>query len=306
MTSSWRPGVLSCLVLALLGFLISLDPFVAAALSVGFLAGPHNWMEVRYLLGRLPGRAGKLKTYFYVSAVGTTLLGVSSILLPWFASSLALRVWNLTLIAWVVGLASLRRTENPRRDWPWLEPCALAIAGIMWLYPQLFTLALVFGHPLLALLILDKELHAFRRAERAVYRQVLWAVPFGMMVLVFSLSQRHLFLPSDLVSFFTLSDQTPIFLAAHTYLELLHYAVWIGALPLLAKLTKRNSLETFPVLKKNESRLNWAKGGLVLGALVAGVLWWGFTQDYEMTRELYFRVAVFHVLIEFPFLVRLT
>lgn len=306
MIACWWPGLLSCLVLALLGFLISLDPFIAAALSVGFLAGPHNWMEVRYLLGRLPGRAGKLKTYFLVSALGTALLGISSILLPWSWGPLALRLWNLGLIAWVVSLATLRRSENPRRSWSWLEPCALAVAGVMWLSPQLFTLCLVFGHPLLALLILDKELLAFRRKERRIYRQALLAVPIGLLVLVLSLSYRQLFLPSDLVSFFTLSDQTPIFLAAHTYLELLHYAVWIGALPLLAKLTKRDSLAKFPVLKKNDLRLNWAKGGLLLGVLIAGLLWWGFVRDYELTRELYFRVAVFHVLIEFPFLVRLT
>jgi hypothetical protein len=305
-SDSLRAGTIACVSLATLGFLISFNPYLAAAISVGFLAGPHNWMEVRYLLSRLPNRAGKLKTYFLTSAIGTGMLGISSVLLPWYWSPLTLRLWNLALIGWVVILASLRRSENPRRAWPWLEPCALTVAGIMWLYPQAFTLLLVFGHPLLALFILDKELTAFRRKEQTIYRQALLAVPVGLLFLLIGLSHQNLFVSTDLVSFFTLADQTPVFLATHTYLELLHYAVWIGALPVLAKVTRRERLATFPLLKKSESRQKWARCVLILGLVITGVLWWGFAQDYELTRELYFRIAVFHVLIEFPFLVRLS
>jgi hypothetical protein len=35
------------------------------------------------------------------------------------------------------------------------------------------------------------------------------------------------------------------------------------------------------------------------------VLWVGFLADYPLTRSVYFTVALLHVLVEFPFLLRL-
>lgn len=175
----------------------------------------------------------------------------------------------------------------------------------MWVYPFGFTFVLVFGHPLLALVILGRELHSFRRPERKFYPQVLAAVPVGLAVLIAGLYAQGWVGSGELRSFFILADSSPLFLSAHTYLELLHYAVWVGALPLLASVTRREKLELFPALKKNSKRLFAAKLFLLLGALVAAALWWGFSVDFETTRDLYFRVAVFHVLVEFPFLLRL-
>lgn len=299
------PALLATLGLSLLGAAIASAPVLAATLSVAFLAGPHNLMEARYLLSRLPGRVGKLRPYFLLSLYGVLLLGLTSVALPFFSGTLGLQIWNTVLIGWVTNLAMLRRKENPRREWPWLEPVALALTGLMWAYPSAFTLILVFGHPLLALVILGRELHAFRRPERFVYPQLLAAVPVGLLVLLYGLHLRGWVGPDEIRSFLTLSSGSPLFLAAHTYLELLHYAVWIGALPLLAAATRREKLEAFPALRKSRQRLHAARLFLAFGFVLAGLLWWGFTADFETTRELYFRIAIFHVLVEFPFLVRL-
>jgi hypothetical protein len=288
-----------------LGALIAVSPILSATLAVGFLAGPHNWSEVRYLLGRLPGRMGKLRPYFLTSIWGTLILGISSLALPFMDTALAGRLWNLGLIAWVTALACLRRNENPRREWPWLEPGALFLAGLMWWSPNAFTLVLIFGHPLLALVILDRELQAFRRPERALFRRLLPAVPVGLLVLLSVLYVSQPSVSWELRSFFVMSGTSPLLLAAHTYLELIHYAVWIGALPLLAGLTRRNALSKLPVLKKSASRLLAAKALLLFGVVVSIVLWCGFYYDFSTTQHLYFRLAIFHVLIEFPFLVRL-
>ncbi len=303
--SRYTPGLIALVGLSLLGFLISLHPVLAATLSVAFLAGPHNLMEARYLLGRLPGRVGKLRTYFVTSLVGVMLLGVSSLMLPFFDYSWSSRLWNASLILWVVVLAALRRAEHPRREWPWLEPVALLAAGLMWAYPLGFTFILVFGHPLLALVILGRELHAFRRPERKFFPQVVAVVPVGLAVLVSGIYAQGWTGSGELRSFFTLSDSSPLFLSCHTYLELVHYAVWVGALPLLARVTRREKLELYPALRKSSKRLFAAKLFLLLGVAVAVALWWGFSTDFETTRDLYFRIAVFHVLVEFPFLLRL-
>ena len=301
----WFPGLAAAIGLSLLGALIGNYPVLVATLSVAFLAGPHNYMEARYLLSRLPGRAGKLRPYFVWSAYGVALLGVFSLLLPFFGSGLSLRCWNAALIAWVAGLAVLRRREHPRRAWPWVEPLGLFVCGLMWAQPQAFTLFLVLGHPLLSLVILGRELHAFRRPERRYYPQLLAAVPVGLMVLLVWLFSGGMTGPSEIRSFFLASPGSPLFLAIHTYLELIHYIVWIGLLPLLAQLTQRGNLKVYPILKKSAGRLRAARLFLVLGAVLACLLWWGFTQDFELTRDLYFRVAIFHVLVEFPFLMRL-
>lgn len=299
------PGLLALFGLSALGSLIAWAPVLCATLSVAFLAGPHNLMEVRYLLGRLPGRVGKLKAYFFTSLGGVILLGLSSLALPFFPGPLPLRLWNAALVFWVTVLAGLRRQEHPRREWPWLEPAALTLVGVMWGWPNLFTMLLVFGHPILALVILGRELHAFRRPERRIYPQLMAAVPVGMLVLLYGLYQRGWAGGEEVRSFFTLSASSPLFLAAHTYLELLHYAVWIGALPLLARLTRRPKLELFPALRKSSRRLLAARLFLLAGVILSAILWWGFSVDFETTRELYFRLAVFHVLVEFPFLIRL-
>lgn len=299
------PGLLALLGLSALGGLISCYPVLIATLSVAFLAGPHNLMEARYLLGRLPSRTGKLRGYFWWSAVGVMAMGLSSLTLPFVGGPSALRYWNAALIFWVAGLAALRRREHPRREWPWLEPLALIVTGAMWAHPNLFTLALVLGHPVLALVILGRELHSFRRPERHYYPQVLAAVPVGMMVLLSGLAARGWAGAQEIRSFFVASPGSPLFLAAHTYLELIHYAVWIGALPLLAQATNRHRLKLFPALKKSAARLRAARLLLLLGAVAAGLLWWGFSHNFELTRDLYFRIAIFHVLVEFPFLMRL-
>ena len=299
------PGLLAVIALSLLGGAIAWAPVLIATLSVAFLAGPHNLFEARYLLGRLPGKVGKLRPYFLTSLFGVVLLGLTSLALPFVSGPLTLRVWNAALILWVLALAALRRAEHPRRDWPWLEPLGLVLLGLMWAWPHLFTMLLVFGHPLLALVILGRELYAFRRPERRFYPQLMAAVPVGLAVLFAGLHARGWVGGDELRSFFTLSAGSPLFLAAHTYLELLHYAVWIGALPWLAGVTRREKLELLPALKKSAGRLRAARFFLVLGVMVAGLLWWGFAVDFETTRDFYFRLAVFHVLVEFPFLLRL-
>ena len=127
----------------------------------------------------------------------------------------------------------------------------------------------------------------------------------GLAVLLVWLFSGGLNGPSEIRSFFLASPGSPLFLAIHTYLELIHYIVWIGLLPLLGQLTQRGSLKVYPILKKSAGRLRAARLLLILGAALACLLWWGFTQDFEMTRDLYFRIAIFHVLVEFPFLMRL-
>src|SRR4051812_16954755 len=50
--------------------LAGLIPLEFSIATVFLFAGPHNWLEARYVLGRLPARVGKLRGFFVLSAVG--------------------------------------------------------------------------------------------------------------------------------------------------------------------------------------------------------------------------------------------
>ncbi len=42
-----------------------------------------------------------------------------------------------------------------------------------------------------------------------------------------------------------------------------------------------------------------------VGAVAVVILWMGFTRDYAQTRDLYFTIAIAHVLAEAPFLLKM-
>jgi hypothetical protein len=91
---------------------------------------------------------------------------------------------------------------------------------------------------------------------------------------------------------------------------MLHYGVWIVALPLIGGLTGARvwriwDAKTVPVARHPRG-FPHVIGGLLIAALAAiVVLWFGFSIDYSTTRDIYFTVAIAHVLAEAPFLLRM-
>jgi hypothetical protein len=62
--------------------LAGVAPVGVAAAAVLLLAGPHNWLEARYALRRLPARAGKLWPFVAASAAGVLGLTAAFALIP--------------------------------------------------------------------------------------------------------------------------------------------------------------------------------------------------------------------------------
>ena len=62
----------------------------------------------------------------------------------------AIAVWNTLLLLWVGALVILRGRQNSRRDWFWTLPVVFLLCALNWLQPQLFSLAIVYIHPLVA------------------------------------------------------------------------------------------------------------------------------------------------------------
>jgi hypothetical protein len=296
---------------------------IAFSIAIVFLfAGPHNWLEARYFMTRMPARWGRLAGFFSLGIAGVVGLTAGMIALPTVAAAcgngletwrVLLAIWNSALVLWAAALAAIRRRQNPRRAWPWLWPVAFGLVSLAWLWPVGWGIGLVYLHPLVALAFLDAEIGRRRPELRSAYRWCLVAVPVVLVLLAWKLGTAP-----DLTGTDVLTAQitrhagggvvpqvsTHFLVAAHTFLEMLHYGVWCVALPLVALGAAPWRLDGVPLARRSAA---WRRGlatVLVMGGLVVAALWAGFLVDYPLARSVYFTIALVHVLAEVPFLVR--
>jgi hypothetical protein len=291
--------------------------------TVFLFAGPHNWFEARYMLSRMPARWGPLRMYFLTGIGGAVSLTILFALLPWLggqrqwsetAWTTAIAVWNSVLVVWIVSLALLRSRQNPRRDWTWLVPAGLVALALNWLWPLAWSLVLVYVHPLMALWFLDRELKRQRAAWHAAYRVCLAIVPLCLLALAWRLYDAPNLPGSDVLSQQITQHagagvfrgvSTHLLVATHTFLEMLHYGVWIVAIPLVSVKALPWQVSSVPLARRSPLWRRTVLGIVAAGAVVMIVLWSAFLADYPLTRNVYFTVAMLHVLAEVPFLLRL-
>ena len=287
-------------------------PLQVSIITVFLFAGPHNWFEFRYFLMRLPVRFGKSRSFFVTAFAGIAFLSVTYVSLPFMYQSVSwssetwlvvLASWNTLLLAWLAVLIRLRARQKQSVDWSWATPALLAIAALNWLGPEFFSLAIVYAHPLVALWFLDRQLRRTRPAWVGAYRRCLCAVPLIIGLMIWQLSQTPA-LNDDNGLFWRITQHSGaqllpqvsshLLVSVHLFLELLHYGVWILALPLLGPTLRYLK----PEPKRRRSLL------VVLGLVGVAILWFGFATDYTNTRDLYFTIAIAHVLAEAPFLLK--
>src|SRR5688572_27489060 len=150
-------------------------PLTASIATVFLFAGPHNWFELRYFLTRLPVRFGRSRNFFITAFAGLGFLTLTYVSLPllYRTASLTeetwltiLAAWNTLLLAWLALLTWQRGRQKSRQkrltDWSWTVPVALTLAALNWVRPDLFSLAIVYLHPLVALWFLDRHLQRTR------------------------------------------------------------------------------------------------------------------------------------------------
>lgn len=313
-------GLLLCVVLSAAAIAGSL-PIQCSIVAVFLFAGPHNWFEARYFLTRLPPRWGKLRTYFSLGIGGVMLLSSSYIVLVFTASRwelwgwrLAYSVWGTCLVAWVVGLVMIRREQNPRREWPMTLPVGLVCISLLWAAPQYFNLLIVYLHPLIGLWILDSELSRHHPEWRTPYRICLCLLPVVVTALGWQLagtvlsgadSQIAASIQKQAGSSVFPAQSASFLVAIHAFLELLHYGVWLVAIPLVAIGEAPWRIRNILLVRRSPVWLRWIGLFLVLSAVGVTLLWAGFVVDYAWMRDVYFTIAILHVLAEVPFLLRL-
>jgi hypothetical protein len=297
-------------------------PLGFSLVTVFLFAGPHNWVEGRYFLTRLPGRWGRLRLFFLLGFGGVLGLTAAFALLPWAADAggwdepawlTGVAVWNSLLVVWIVALTQIRSRQNPRRDWFWLVPVGLVLLAVNWLAPQAWDLGLVYLHPLVALWILDRELRRRRPEWRRAYHVCLACLPLLLGALWWRLANTPDLPGNDALTVRITQHagakilqgvSSHLLVATHTFLEILHYSVWLVAIPLVSLRGSWWRLDSFPLGRRSFGWRVGLGGALAAGAVVVVVLWGCFVADYPTTRDVYFTVAMLHVLAEVPFLLR--
>jgi len=298
-------------------------PLGASIVMVFLFAGPHNWFEARYFLTRMPPRWGALRLYFTTGIAGVFVLTGAFASLSALGGAyqwtdegwnVAFALWNTALVAWITALATMRARTNPRRDWAWLLPVAGALVALAWLWPFAWDLGLVYLHPLVAMWYLDRELGRQRPTWQRAYRRMLAIVPICLGLLWWRLADSGALPGTDaLTSRITHHAGASIFsgvsskllVATHVFLESLHYAVWLLAIPLVATLSSPWRIDRIPLAQRGGMWRKLVAGILLVGLAAVIVFWAGFLTDYPLTRDIYFTVAMLHVLAEVPFLLRL-
>jgi hypothetical protein len=287
-----RFGVVAAAFLAVAALTAAAAPVWLSVWSVFLFAGPHNWMEARYLLARMPVRWGAARPFFFVAIGGVAALSAGWPLLE------TRSVWHIALLGWLWLLARLHDRRLERRWRTWLLSGAVAA----WFAPTAADYAVVYAHPLLALWFLDRQLKRSRPEWLAGWRWCLAAMPVLAGVVAWA---NRFSGAGGLELSLTAQAGHPAFVAVHAFLELSHYAVWIVALPLLGMAGAPWQWRGIPLVRHRYGWPRIVKAFLAVGAALCLLLWLGFAMDYEMTRQVYFTVAIVHVIAEAPFLIRL-
>ncbi|MCA9037556.1 MAG: hypothetical protein KDA81_11570 [Planctomycetaceae bacterium] len=304
--------------------LTALLPMGMSVAIVLLFAGPHNYVEARYFLTRLPARMGKLKNFFLFSAAGIVTLTTALPLLirmpvwaGWSPETVLWTVgaWNTGLILWGTILVSMRAQQPPRRAWDYAWPTGLALIGVSWLQPLVLPLVLVYLHPLIGFWVLDREIAQRRREWQRGFRAFLLLLPALVLLLwqiaadpfgsdAFSEGIRQQIRQHAGTGWFSATMGRRM-ITTHAFLELLHYGVWIVAVPLASGRVFFSAFDQIPLMRSSSLLTRSIRIGLMLSAGIVVLLWLAFAADYSTTRDIYFMVATLHVLAEVPFLLRL-
>lgn len=297
-------------------------PLGFSIVTVFLFAGPHNWFEFRYFLSRMPARWGPRRHFFTVGIVGAFSLAIAFALQSWLGNAYAWSnatwlntsaVWSSLFVVWIATMIWLRGREREGRDWSWCWAATSLFIAVIWMFPMHWSIAMVYLHPLVALWFLRREIKRNRPHLINAYRVVLVGAAMMLIALWWQLADAPNLAGDDGLSLRITNHagggvltgiSTHLLVATHTFMEMLHYAVWMIAIPLISLRKMPWNLSSVPIAGKSVAWRRAAMGIMLGGALIVLVLWIGFAANYPLTRDVYFTIAILHVLAEFPFIIR--
>lgn len=308
---------------AVAAVLIGSFPLTASIVTIFLFAGVHNVMEFRYFAARMPVRWGRSRSYYLVGIGGVLILAAAYLTL-YFASGNWLwaelnwatfsAMWNTGFVLWLALLVYLRGRQRPQSDWSWAFPAAFLLAALAWLVPQYWSLALVYIHPFIAMWFLERQMRRTRPEWLRAYHLCLASIPVFVALLWILLAGQPS-LPEDTGLFLRITQHagsgiltgvsSHFLVAAHVFLESIHYAVWIVLIPLIDRRGVPWRLSEIPLFASKQGFPRLVTVVFLLSLAIVAALWSGFAIDYATTRDVYFAFAIAHVLAEMPFLVKM-
>lgn len=297
-------------------------PLQASIITIFLFAGVHNFFEFRYFAARMPFVWGKSKL-FYSVGIGGVIVLTSVYLTIYFTSgwlwnfetwAIASSSWNTAFILWVGLLFYLRGRQRPKTDWSWAFPIVFLLAAMAWLFPAYWSLALVYLHPFVAMYFLERQIRRTKKEWLTAYRICLATIPFFVIGLWFAFGNaQNLQEENYLFSVITNhaganilpSISSHFLVATHVFLETIHYSVWIILMPLVDKKAIPWKLSEIPLFSNEKGFPKIVAAALIISVGLMIALWFGFSADYVITRDVYFAFAIAHVLAEFPFLIKM-
>ncbi len=310
-------------VCAVAAFVIGSFPLQMSIATIFLFAGIHNFMEFRYFATRMPLRWGRSKLYYSVGISGVIVLAATYLTL-YFASgnwlwsiengTVLTASWNTAFALWLGVLFYLRGKQRPKSDWTGAFPAVFLLAALAWMVPQYWSLSLVYIHPFIAMWFLERQIRRTKPEWLRAYHYCLVSIPIFLVILWFTLSSQPN-LPGDTGLFWRITQHagseilpgvsSRLLVATHVFLESIHYFVWILLIPLIDMRAIPWKLGEIPLFSKKGGFPKVVVAALAVSLILVAVLWAGFTADYTTTRDIYFAVAIGHVLAEFPFLIKM-
>jgi hypothetical protein len=269
---------------------------VALAMGAVFLfAGPHNWMEARYFVARMPARWGRQRLFFQAAIAGVVALCPTFSLIHVHRS-----LWHTAAACWVLLLVRMGRKEA----YGGALPLAFFWMAGAWAAPGLADLLLVFLHPLAALWFVRRQIARTRPQWLPGFRAVAIAVvPLSIVVLLRASAADLAVAPSNLS--FAPVPPAPALIALHAFLELLHYGAWVILLPAIGLNSAPWDFRRVPLARSNKGWRQSITAVFAAGAVVVLLLWVCLLIDFRKAYDAYFTLAIVHVMAEVPFLVKL-
>ncbi len=311
--------IFSCSIVAIL---IGWQPLTLSIVTIFLFAGIHNFFEFRYFLARMPIRWGKSKL-FYSVGIGGTIFLTSIYLLIYFGSGnwlwsltnygIVVACWNTLFVLWFALLFFLRGKQK-RQDWSLAFAIAFLVSSIAWIFPNYWSLSLVYLHPFVAMWFLERQIRRTKPEWLKAYRFCLATIPFFVISLWFifanqpNLSEENrLFwrITQHAGSGILTNISSHFLVATHVFLETIHYAVWILLIPLVDFRAIPWKLNRIPMFANEKGFPKLVISLLGLSVLLIFALWFGFFTNYTFTRDVYFAFAMAHVLAEMPFLIKM-
>jgi hypothetical protein len=170
---------------------------------------------------------------------------------------------------------------------------------------------MLFLHPLLGLWILEREIRRTRKTWLNSYHWCLLSIPIAVLGLFLFLNG----VPPDTANSQTLTrlsgnpgnmlfaDASPaMMLSIYAFLQMVHYAIWVVAMPIVSQSWKRWRLDFMPALRNRAKLQAMVRIGFAMSGLAVICFWIGYKLDYTATLDFYVLLSTLHVLSEVPFM----